>query len=342
MAAIALISGAFGLMEADMRQAALDYQSRLIASGRNIYKVQAQDEDGNGLLSASACLRLNTVSGVKASAGFRGGEQGFLDVSLAKAPGEFISYRGSVGDIAPILDPSSVSRFDEGFFIDTALAAKLGISDGSQVALTIADQPQTVTAHIVDASARNLNESQVLWGIADPSVPLSECLVELEPGAQSDAAREWISAAFDDGHTIIAVTPFTQESGNAVPPLEQYRVRVSRFFWAVSGVACFVLLLVFMMFRRHEFALYRSVGAGKNPTSLIFIIANGVLLAIGHLAGACWMTLIVQWTRRQWPADPRLMTATVGASFALSLALITIGAAIISRGNMAAYIQKRL
>lgn len=343
----ALVGGGLGLAEANMRQSAFDYQSRLTASGQYVLKASARTETGEGLLSAAACAGLNWVPGVKTAAGFASGVATYLSATIAKAPGEYMSVQHVVGDFAPMLDPSSASRFDDGVYIDAALAGRIGIAEGMRIGLTTSGNGgetsmRTVTAHLLDMSARKFNESQVLYAAGPTTGTVGECLVEFEPGAYSDDSRKMVAAALDDGRTIVSITPFLAEDTNAVPPLEQYRGRISRWFWLASGLVCFLALFMPLVFRRHEFALYRSVGAGANPTALIHAISGALILLVGHLAGFLWMILIFAWTHRSLPAMIGTLAMNAGASFCVALFLTTIGCMALARGNMASFIQKRL
>ena len=111
--------------------------------------------------------------------------------------------------------------------------------------------------------------------------------------------------------------------------------------WLAGGVIAFLLLSLPLVFRRREFALYRSVGAGRNPTALIFAVANVLLALVGHVTGLAWSALIVAWVRRETSglADMALQS---GASALICVALLTCGCVAMSRGSMAAYIHRQL
>lgn len=366
VALIAAVSGGLTFVEATMRQNAIDYQQRLTAAGQYVYRAQARTESGEGLISAAACAALNGATGVKAAVGFAGGASAYVAVTLAKAPGEHLTLRTASGNPVPVLDPSSPSRFDDGVFIDATLAKRLGIWDGMRVELglqryadsgaiisgsvgtggaggtgsaTVATQ---TTMHVIDMSARGFNESQNLYAIGPAIGTVAECLVEFDPGAWGESARQTLDAALGDGHTVISVAPFLRSDATAITPLQQFETRASRLFWLVSGLACFALLAMPLVFRRHEFALYRSVGAGSNPTALIYAFANALLLAAGHVAGWLWMMLAFQWTRHASPASPGMLAMTAGASLLVATAATTAACMALSRGSMARFIQQRL
>ncbi|KAB8295569.1 hypothetical protein DSM100685_0179 [Bifidobacterium avesanii] len=343
---VAVASGGLAYAEAGMRADAFDYQSRLTAAGRYVYKASARTETGEGLISAAACANLNYAPGVRAAAGFTGGQDAYVPASVNKAPGEYLTVRTAVGDPVRVIDPSSPGRWDEGFYIDSTLAARLGVYEGMNVALTLGrdggERTVGAQAHLIGMSARGFDQSQTLYVIGPAVGMVAECLVEYEPGAYGESARQALMAALDDGRTIVSVAPLLGGDANAVPPLDQYRARVSRYFWAVSGVVCFLVAFVPLVFRRHEFALYRSVGAGSGPTALVYAFANGLVLLAGHAAGLLWMLLAFLWVRRVWPPTPGVLAGGVGASFLLALALVVAGCVVLSRGNMATYIQKRL
>lgn len=347
---VTLTCGGLTLAEANMRQNAFDYQTRLTVSGQYMLKASARTETGEGLISAAACVNLNRVTGVKAAAGFAGGARGFTSTQLTKAPGEYLTTQTVVGNVAPIIDPSSPARYEDGFLIDATLAKRLGIAEGARLELAMGDrnagestwQRQTAVAHVLDASARKFNESQTLYAMGPATGTVAECLVEFEPGAYNDTARQTLAAALDDGHTVISITPFLTADSNATPPLDQYRARISRWFWLVSGLACCLMLAMPLVFRRHEFALYRSVGAGRNPTALIYALSNAFMLAVGHAAGFLWMLLLFAWTHRSLPPMAGALAMTSGASFLVALGAVTLCCMLLARGNMATFIQKRL
>ncbi|NMM99765.1 hypothetical protein G1C96_0343 [Bifidobacterium sp. DSM 109958] len=360
IALTALTAGSLALADAAMRQDAIDQQTRLETAGRYVMRAQARTERGEGLIPAAVCHGLNLADGVRAAAGFVDGERGNVPVTLPKAPGEQLSMRTAVGDVAGMLDPSGPPRFDEGFYIDRTLAADLGIGDGMRVELVTdasrgtsdGEGERTVaTAHVLDLSARGFDQSRSIIAIGPPTGTVGECLVEMEPGAWgtddatdagSETARNFVASALDDGRTITSVTPFLDAATLDATPLERLRTRISRHFWLVSGLACAGLTLAPMLFRRHEFALYRSVGAGANPVALIHAAVCAIMLCAGHLSGWLWAELAFRWMRHAPPAEPWTTPAAAGASLLLASALVTAACALLARGDMAAYIQRRL
>lgn len=362
---VALTSGGLALADAFARQDAFDYQRRLVAAGRYVYKAQARTETGEGLIPAGACAALNRTPGVRAAVGFMGGARGSVPVTLAKAPGEHLTLRTVSGNPAPVLDPTSEPRFDDGFYMDAGLAARLGMGEGMRVELTentdvvvaaadgsvagggagdgTRERPETITAtvHVLDMSARGFNESQTIVAIGPATGTVAECLVEFEPGAWGDAARQTVAAALGDGRTVVSIAPMLADDAMAASPLTQYRQRISRLFWLVSGLACFAIAFTPVAFRRHEFALYRSVGAGRNPTALVYALVSAAPLAVGHAGGLAWAVLAFQWTRRMTP-QPGAIAAAACASLFVAVAATAAGCIVLSRGSMARFIQHRL
>lgn len=351
VALVAAVAGICGFVEADVRQEALDEETRLTVAGQYVYRAQARDENGNGLISAARCQRLNGVQGVRAAMGIGT----YRTATILKAPGEHISYVPVVGNPALILDGSRQFSHAGGdtdvvggsVFIDTTLANGLGIVDGALLRVDIGEQRsqsvETVRVHTLDAHTRGFADSQLIWGQAAPAAAVGECIVEVAPGVDDGAARELISAGLNNGGSlVISISALLERDPNATTPLERFRNRTTRWLWAVSGVVCWALAFVPLLFRRHEFALLRSVGAGDNPTALVFIMANAFMLLTGHTAGLGWMALAFLWTHRHWPADTGLAAASIAASALLAVALLTVGCVALSRGSIAAFIHRRL
>lgn len=271
----------------------------------------------------------------------RPGVFGSRAATIVKAPGQRFSYVPVVGNIIRILSVDNAPDYGEGVFIERQTAAGIGISDGDNVRIRMDDGAvETATAHVVEAE-RGFADTPQLWSYAAPQGSLTDCYVEFVPGAMTDDehAVGWLSSALDDGRSTVSVTSMTRSDAGRL--LDRYMSRPTRFLWAASGVLSFLLLFLPMVFRRHEFALYRSLGAGRNPTALIYIVANMLLTAIGHGIGLAWAMLILAWTQRTI-FEPVESVMFAVASALTCVTLLTLGCVVLSRGSMAAYIHRQL
>ena len=354
---ITTVSATCGYLEAGARQNALDEETQLTAAGQYVYRAQARDENGSGLIPAARCQKLNNVQGIRAAMGIGT----YQTATIRKAPGEHITYASVTGNPTPILDASqplkqatTISNSDRAantttgdIIMDAALANRLGIADGTHLQITVGDQPQqpgeVVRVHTLDAQTRGFADSQLIWGQIAPIGMVGECVAEVTPGVDEHTARELIATGLDDGSgTIISISTLLERDPNARSPLERFRTRNTRWLWAASGMVCWAVLFVPLLFRRHEFALLRSVGAGSNPTALTFAVANILPLLVGHIAGCGWMMLVFLWIHRNLPAELWLAAASIGASLLTSMMLLMVGCAILARGSIARFIHKRL
>ncbi|WP_143248918.1 FtsX-like permease family protein [Bifidobacterium tissieri] len=295
---IAVATGACTLLDATSRSEILSEYDEAVVAGLNVYHAHAAGDDGTGRISAALCASLNTNPSVRASAGFFGSHAAMI----IKAPGQRFSYVPVVGDITRILSVNNASDYDDGFFIDRQTATGIGITDGDNVQVRLDDGAvQTGVAHVVDAD-RGFADTPRLWAYAAPQGNLTDCYVEFVPGAMSDDehAVGWLTSALDGQATTISVTSMAQVDGDRL--LDRYMGRSTRLLWVAGGVVTFLLLFLPMVFRRHEFALYRSVGAGRNPTALIFVLSSMAVALLGYGIGLAWAILMVLWTHRGLPS----------------------------------------
>ncbi|NMM94223.1 hypothetical protein [Bifidobacterium oedipodis] len=354
---IAMVSATCGYLEAGARQNALDEETQLTAAGQYVYRAQARDENGSGLIPAALCQKLNNVQGVKSAMGIGA----YQTATVRKAPGEHITYVPVTGNPTPILDASqplmqatTIGDSDEStnetigdIIMDAALANRLGITDGTRLQITVGDQPQQlgeiVRVHTLDAQTRGFADSQLIWSQNAPIGMVGECVAEVTPGVDEHTARELIATGLDDGSgTIISISTLLERDPNTRSPLERFRTRNTRWLWAASGMVCWALLFIPLLFRRHEFALLRSVGAGSNPTALTFAVANMLPLLAGHIAGCGWMILVSLWIHRNPLTEPWLAAAFIGASLLTSIMLLMVGCTILARGSITRFIHNRL
>lgn len=337
VAAVAVIAGACVFLDVSSRHEIMAEHDQEVSDGLNVYRAHAAGDDGTGRISAALCASLNTNPSVNAAAGVFGSRA----ATIVKAPGMRFSYVPVVGDITRILSVGNVSDYGEGVFIERQMAAGIGISDGDNVRIRMDDgSVETATAHVVDAE-RGFGDTPQLWSYTSPQGSLTDCYVEFVPGAMADdeQAVGWLSSALDDGRSTVSVTPMTRSDAGGL--LDRYMSRPTRFLWTAGGVLSFLLLFLPMVFRRHEFALYRSLGAGRNPTALIYIVANALLTAIGHGTGLAWAMLILAWTQRTI-FEPVESVMFAAASALTCVTLLTLGCVVLSRGSMAAYIHRQL
>ncbi|MBT1177938.1 hypothetical protein JS532_10315 [Bifidobacterium callimiconis] len=337
VAAMAVLTGACAFLDASSRYEIMAEHDQAVSAGLNVYHAHAAGDDGTGRISAALCASLNTNPSVNAAAGVFGSRA----VTIVKAPGRHFSYVPVVGDITRILSAENASDYDDGFFIERRTAAEIGVSDGDNVRIRMDDgSVETATAHVVEAE-RGFADTPQLWSYTAPQGSLTDCYVEFVPGAMTDdeQAVGWLSAALDDGRSTISVTPMTQSDAGKL--LDRYMSRPTRFLWAAGGALAFLLLFLPLVFRRHEFALYRSLGAGKNPTALIYIVANTLLTVLGHGIGLAWAMLILAWVQRTI-FEPTGSAMFAMASMLTCVTLLTLGCVVLSRGSMAAYIHRQL
>lgn len=237
-----------------------------------------------GTLSGTTCEALNRLPLVTAAGGI--GNVGVS--SITNVPGvPFRSGAASEGYFHVLYPGFSLGKDIGGSAVaGAAVPSELGVRTGARVTLTNGySGPLSVAPDHVRASDRE----RWITVLSAPLDDIDECWVEAAPGTTDDLLSV-LPSWFTDVEKIQAERLHSRDSVDAA--IDSYLARPSVFLGFAGGALAGACVAVMVLFRRHEYALYRISGlAVRHVRATIMleaalVVATSTVLAVSGVCAA--------------------------------------------------------
>lgn len=269
-----------------------------------------------GTLSGSACEALNRLPLITAAGGI--GELGV--VGMTNVPG--VPFRSGT---APegyfhVLYPELHLGADTGAAVaGAAVPSELGVRSGARVTLT---NGYSGLLSIAPEHVRASDRERWITVLSAPLDVVDECWVEAVAGTTDDLLSV-LPSWFSDAEKIQAERLQSPDSVDAA--IDSFVARPSALLGLAGGGLAGACVAVLVLFRRHEYALYRISGlAIRHVRAAVMLEAAAVIAAASFLAlsGTC-LALAPQ------ALTPSAVSASL-AQFAIAIGCASVGAFIAS------------
>lgn len=238
--------------------------------------------DGPDGLDAARCEELRQRSWVVAAGGWRRAGQ----VVAINAPRVFFDRWEVTGDIVRLWDPGFTQPAERGLVVGRAVAAELGLRDGSW--LWLGDGTGARVA-VADPAGRNHFAGRVVFDRVPPTGRLAQCWVEVT-GEAFSAALSTLRAHFAPDEA--EARPAVVRGQFASDPAGILAARPQRWAWVLVGCVGAAIVGLVALFRRSEAAIYRAFGLPRLGLLLMHQVETSVLTSGALVVGALWGTAV--------------------------------------------------
>lgn len=318
-----LLLGLVAAAELQISSQLLAVQADQALRGANVVIVKA--ESG---LSAARCEAARSLSGVVHAGGLRPDHVG----RLASAPSTPLQVAFVTPGFVSVASPAGDTATGKAVLLGVAAATDLRVTAGSLLAWEDGEVWRVGAVVALGARAPTIDRWVLVQSAPQGSV--RECWLEFDPGAMGSAAqitRYWFSAAKE-----IEVRAAFNEGDAARDLAAEFRSRPQSFAWIFAGIILTLVYWVQAWFRRPEFALYHSLGAGQRGTHLMLQAEVLLVTIAGMSIGGVWSLTLAQVAVHAVASDQLLVAAQSMVSAALLfVAMGPLGAAIFVRGSTA-------
>lgn len=256
-----------------------------LRDGSRVLVVGSRTPNAEPLLYGPRCDRLGSLPHARAAAGLTIA----TSLEVTSAPGTPLLHVRGTAAAPEVLDPT-LSPFAPGYhYISWDAAEAQGVVVPGTINAARPGTAETTNGPVAGFDpAHRLSAGAISLLTVEPLTTVSECWLELQPGAEREAAANVALAALNTETTTFAVRSVLEVDPS---PAEVYQSRVTRQLWML--VAGFVSLLgsLVALADRRESALYRTLGAGRLGAVAIggleSLIVNWWAAALG--AGAWYL-----------------------------------------------------
>lgn len=262
-------------MTGDEFQRILDYSDQLTERGQHAVTVSAPDG-----IPAGRCEALGEIEGINAAGG-----RVSSNSDQILAPGmEQVRVKSVTPGFISVMWPGLSAR--PGLLFGAEAAERAGVAEGSRVLLAsdAPNSPQRVGA-VLPRTARDVDLAQSIIRVVPPTGLVTQCVVDVEPGARIGAIAVITSGLQDlDAH----VSPLFAPDPGIPSPQQQLDSRLSLYLPAAAAAVSGFILLALWILRSKDFALYRLLKMGRGKLSLAlaveYVAVVGVPLVFGGMA----------------------------------------------------------
>lgn len=282
----AITGGAFGYLffvELSTSEEMIAFAREKVERGDNV--VIATATDG---VEATLCESLSHQAPV-----VQAGSVAIEDiVNIDSAPGErFQSARVTLGALA-VWDPNVWVSSHGSLVVGSSAAEILGVGVDSRVGYS--GTVHSVSA-VLSEFQRNARAEGWLLELSHPFGLADECWVEFAAGG-NQVGTEVISSRLA-GQTEVRLTPLLRDDQFSRNPATEFERRGQRLYWVIAGLVGFAAWTAFLIPRRSELGLYRSLGTGISGAWTIVASEIWTITTASLALGLSWAPALWLMTR---------------------------------------------